>query len=215
MFKILALNALVLAYSQSVLFLDGVKFSDGQATLQGLLLAGCFLFISRSKPLKILSKQRPLPNIFNAYTILTVTLQFAIHFSSLVYLVNEAKIRDPREEIDFEADFEANLLNSTVYVLSLGTQIITFAINYRGHPFMESLTENRPLLYSLFGSMAFMFALVLDVTPEINDQFEIVHFTEEFRDVLMKVIIGVGASTWFIDRSLRWLLGAGRVKRLT
>ncbi|KAG6798097.1 manganese-transporting ATPase 13A1 [Apis mellifera caucasica] len=236
MFKILALNALGLAYSQSVLYLDGIKFSDAQATLQGILLATCFLFISRSKPLKTLSKQRPLPNIFNLYTIATVLLQFAVHFFSLVYLVKEATLLSPKSDKlaailapnnpynesmalntninDEDEPFEPNLLNSTVYIIAMTIQISTFAINYRGHPYMESLLQNKFLLYSLIGNAAVILGLTCGFLPELATQFEIVDFPSDFRSLLIQVLIADFILAYIVDRICLWLFGEGRHQKL-
>ncbi|KAL1123867.1 hypothetical protein AAG570_001637 [Ranatra chinensis] len=217
MFKILALNALILAYSQSVLYLDGIRFSDMQATLQGLLLAACFLFISRSKPLKTLSKQRPLPNIFNVYTVLTVLLQFVVHFSCLVFLVQQAGVKSPLKEEkppnpDEESEFEPSLLNSTVYIISMVLQVSTFAINYRGYPFMESLLENKPLLYSIVGATGSIFALALGLIPEVASQFEIVEFEPEFRVTLVGVLCADFFFAYLVDRICLFIFGEGRLR---
>ena len=62
-------------------------------------------------------------------------LQFGVHFGSLIYLVNAAFEATPRDTDkkfpDLEKEFEPNLLNSTVYIISMALQVATFAINYR------------------------------------------------------------------------------------
>ncbi|CAJ0587647.1 unnamed protein product, partial [Mesorhabditis spiculigera] len=208
MFKILALNALISAYSLSVLYLDGVKFSDTQATIQGLLLAACFLFVSRSRPLQTLSRQRPLANIFNAYTLLTVTMQFALHFYVLLYIVGLAHAAEPRpEQIDLEATFSPNILNSTVYVISMALQVCTFAVNYRGRPFMESLWENKPMLYSIMFSGGSVFALAFGASDDLVTQFELVKLPLHIRDALVYSVLGDLLGCFAIDRTLNYFLG--------
>lgn len=49
----------------------------------------------------------------------------------------------------------------------------------QGHPFMVSLTENKPLLWSIFGSLSALVFLVTGLIPELAHQFAIVEFPPE------------------------------------
>ena len=69
MYKILALNCLISAYSLSVLYLEGIKFGDGQVTISGMLMSVCFLSISRAKVRSPFSSeaQTPYPSPLTTY----------------------------------------------------------------------------------------------------------------------------------------------------
>jgi cation-transporting ATPase 13A1 len=100
MYKILALNSLILAYSLSVLHIAGtwliarlslgIKQGDWQATVAGLLITVCFFGLSKANAVEKLAPVRPQANIFNAYIILSVLGQSAIHMGSLFYIQRES-----------------------------------------------------------------------------------------------------------------------------
>lgn len=95
MYKILALNCLISAYSLSVLYLEGIKFGDAQYTISGMLMSVCFLSISRARVVEGLSKERPQPNIFNVYIIGSILGQFAVHIVTLIYIARLCDRLDP------------------------------------------------------------------------------------------------------------------------
>ena len=92
----------------SVLYLAGMKFGDGQATISGILLSVCFLSISRGRPLEKLSKERPQDGIFNIYIMGSILGQFAVHIITLIYITREIYILEPREP---KVDLEKNLVH--------------------------------------------------------------------------------------------------------
>lgn len=79
-----------------------------------------------------------------------------------------------RGEIDLEAKFEPNLLNTAIYLLGLSQQVSTFAINYQGRPFREGIRENGALYWGLLGAAAVAFSGATDFIPEMNRWLQIV-----------------------------------------
>ena len=56
---------------------------------------------------------------------------------------------------------------------------------------MESLKENKPLLYSIIFSSFSVFALAYRIFPDTSDQFQIVEIADEVRidtDLFLKIL---------------------------
>lgn len=228
MYKILALNCLISAYSLSVLYLDGIKFGDGQMTISGMLMSVCFLSLSRAKvssissgkfiyretndflqPVEQLSKERPQPNIFNTYIIGSVLTQFAIHIVTLIYISHHAQLLSPKDTSfnpDAEgekAEFQPSLLNSAIYLLQLIQQISTFAVNYQGRPFRESIRENRGMYWGIVLVAGVAFSCATEFIPEINEKMRLVPFVWDFKVKLISVMVIDFMGCWIVEKTLK------------
>eukprot|EP00835_Amoeboradix_gromovi_P000670 NODE_25_length_35605_cov_0.353461.p2 type:complete len:1113 gc:universal NODE_25_length_35605_cov_0.353461:7206-10544(+) len=182
MYKILALNCLISAYSMSVLYLQGIKWGDWQMTIQGILLSVCFLCISKGKPIEKLSKERPQGNIFNFYVLLSVLGQSLIHGISFYIVGSQVMEIEGKLEFDFEnkKKFVPTLLNTTTYLLSMSMQTSTFWVNYIGRPFREDIRENSVLYRGLLAGLGVAFVGVLEIVQEFNNFLQLVPLNDVF-----------------------------------
>ncbi|KAL6572787.1 putative manganese-transporting ATPase pdr2 [Orobanche minor] len=204
MFKILGLNCLATAYVLSVMYLDGVKLGDIQATISGVFTAAFFLFISHASPLPTLSAERPHPNIFCAYVLLSLLGQFAVHIFFLISSVKEAEKYMPEECIEPDSDFHPNLVNTVSYMVGMMLQVATFAVNYMGHPFNQSITQNRPFSYALVAAVGFFTVITSDLFRDLNDWLKLVPLPKELRNKLMMWAFLTFAVCYTWEKLLRW-----------
>ncbi|XP_007029274.2 PREDICTED: probable manganese-transporting ATPase PDR2 [Theobroma cacao] len=204
MFKILGLNCLATAYVLSVMYLDGVKLGDVQATISGVFTAAFFLFISHARPLPTLSAARPHPNVFCSYVFLSLMGQFAMHLFFLISSVKEAEKYMPEECIEPDSEFHPNLVNTVSYMVSMMIQVATFAVNYMGHPFNQSIPENKPFLYALVAAVGFFVVITSDLFRDLNDWLKLVPLPLGLRDKLLlwALLMFLGCYLW--ERLLRW-----------
>ncbi len=76
---------------------------------------------------------------------------------------------------------------------------------------MESLKENRALLYSLVGTGSFILGLVLGLMPEINQEFGIVEFEPQYRNLLAGVLFADFILAFVVDRICLFIFGEGKL----
>lgn len=205
MYKILALNCLISAYSLSVIYLAGVKFGDGQATVSGLLLSVCFLSISRGKPLQKLSKSRPQAGIFNVYIMGSILSQFAVHIATLIYITLEIYKLEPREpQVDLEKKFEPSLLNTGIFIIQLVQQVSTFAVNYQGEPFRENIRNNKGMYWGLLGVTGLALAGATEFVPELNEAMKFVPMEESFKIKLTLTLLVDFFGSWGAEHFFKY-----------
>lgn len=183
MFKILALNCLLTAYSMSVLALKGIKFSDFQSTFIGFLIAFCFLMLSKGEPLKKLNKNKPQFTFFTYHSVLSITSQAVSHLVSLQLIISITESYDPvaiNTVKSLDDPYAPSLVNSVVFLYTAINNVTNFLVNYIGEPFMENLSKNVWMQRLCLGVWIGVSICIFDVLPDLNEYFELVPLPQEF-----------------------------------
>lgn len=214
MYKILALNCLVSAYTMSVLFLAGIKMGDGQMVASGILLSMCSMSVSRGRVCDKLSRERPQPGIFNIYIIGSILGQFAVHIATLIVVRSWVLEYEPPLSVELDGPFEPSLLNTAMYLLQTVQEICTFAVNYQGRPFRESISENKGMYYGIIGCLALAFCCATEFFPELNQALHLVPMPDLFKFKIVVIMLADLVLCFGIERGFKYFFSDFKAKNI-
>jgi len=195
MFKILALNCFLTAYSSSILALKGIKFSDYQVTYLGFVVAFFFLMLSKAEPLKKISKHKPPFTILTFESLISIVGQACSNLVSLFLVMEMTKEYDPESlkiEKSFDDPFTPTLMNSVIYIYTVLNNTINFVVNYQGEPFMRKMSENKWLMRLIFFVLGISVVVIFDIHQPLNEGLELLPLPEDFmyKIKFMGIMIG-------------------------
>ncbi|TMW63721.1 hypothetical protein Poli38472_002662 [Pythium oligandrum] len=201
MYQILAVNCLISSYSLSVLYLDKVKYANSQLMALGMISTVASITLSRATPLDTLSPVRPLTSIFHPALFSSLVGQFALHLGCMIYLTELAKEYTPTGDVAHSkpGEFKPNVMSTVIFLINGVQTVSVCAVNYKGRPFMKSMTENPGLLYSLGLSIVGVFLLCTEAMPLFNKVLQIVPMPDpRFARILtgMLTLDVLGAFVW-------------------
>ena len=109
---------------------------------------------------------------------MSIAIQFGIHFAAILIATEVAlAFGDPYDpSLIPDGPFNPNTLNTCTFLMSCLATVNTFAVNYRGEPFVEPLSKNILMLRSLQVCYAILLICVLEVFPPMNDLMQLAEF---------------------------------------
>ncbi len=182
MYKILALNCLLTAYSESVLALKGIKFSDYQSTYMGFAISIFFLMLSKAVPLNKVNSNHPPTTIFTWPAIISIIGQAVVDLGAMVLVLYLTEQIDPLsigQVKSLDEKFTPTLINTIMFIFQMVNQTITFVVNYQGEPFMENLGQNSAMKKLVFGIIAITAVIIFDLYPQLNETLELVPLPDD------------------------------------
>lgn len=196
MFKILALNCLLSAYSLSILALKGIKFSDYQSTYMGFVVAFYFLMLSKAEPLKKLNENKPPYTIFTVSSVISIIGQSITHLFSLYFILLLTSQYDAIKELEslksLDDPFEPTLINTVMFIFSVVIQTTNFVVNYQGEPFMKSIFQNKWLIRLSGLIIGLTVVVIFDLSPDLANSLELIQLPEDtvYRLYFLGILVG-------------------------